>query len=441
MVVEMSDPRVTMHNGRAGKDGAYSSRHDDRNFDLKNAQHIDPARIAGNRYWHCYQHYDPGMTFKQAEIAFYEQNFGFYLDERNRRVTEQRHPERVRTMDEYRTAARTCPEETIYQIGKAGQTVDPDTLWQVVMQQINWERKTYPNVRLLDVALHVDEQGAPHVHARKVWVAHENRFTVKVGQAQALAEMGIKPPDESKPYGRHNNAKMTYTRDCREHLIEVCREHGIEIETQPLEHSKTGLSLEEYKARQEIDRADRARQDAKQAKEQLAAAAAQTAREHDKADRIHEETGRILQQAEERHKELTEHNEKLRQAEERVREAAPTVEKGAFGVLRVKGGNITPEELSYAIGAINAQEGPLEVIADADRQARQIIYDAQEQAREIKSQSVRRQLEEIPARHELDRIRADMPELFDSAGKYRGRKQAPGKGQIQRDNRDDRGRF
>lgn len=37
--------RATIHNGRTGKDGAYNTKHNDRQFDIRNAEHIDPERV------------------------------------------------------------------------------------------------------------------------------------------------------------------------------------------------------------------------------------------------------------------------------------------------------------------------------------------------------------------------------------------------------------
>ena len=33
--------RLTRHNGRSGKNGAYNPKHNDRRFDLENSEHID----------------------------------------------------------------------------------------------------------------------------------------------------------------------------------------------------------------------------------------------------------------------------------------------------------------------------------------------------------------------------------------------------------------
>ena len=62
--------------------------------------------------------------------------------------------------------------------------------------------------------------------------------------------MGVqKPlPDSVESRDRYNNRKMTYTRACREHLQELCREYGLNIETEPKEPSQTGRTLLKLKA-------------------------------------------------------------------------------------------------------------------------------------------------------------------------------------------------
>lgn len=247
--------RTTMHNGRAGKNGAFKASHNDRDFDLEKADHIDQTKTSGNWTWHCYQKQEPGMTFEAAEKLFYERYFGQSLEAKNERYRKNRHAERVQTMDEYRTSRQGCPEETILQIGKMGDTVPAPLLKRIAIEQINWEQKTFPNVRILDAALHVDEEGAPHLHQRKVWVANSKDGKV-VGQEKALKEMGIQRPNMGKKEGRYNNAKMSYTEQCREHFQYLCKKHGLEIEIEPKDASEAGLSLLEYQRQQEQEKLD-----------------------------------------------------------------------------------------------------------------------------------------------------------------------------------------
>ena len=242
--------RVTLHMGKASGGKAYSSRHNDRNFDTTKAAHIDPERTRYNMTWHRYGKVAPQLSFDAVERKFYRDRFGDALKARNSRYKAAGHPERVKTMDEYRRAVRTCPDEVIYQIGKKGETVSPRLLWRIVAMQINWEAKAFPQAYTLSLALHVDEQGAPHIHARRVWVGHDKDGHAEAGMSKALREMGIGRPDPDAPEDRYNNPKQTYTSMLREHFVDLCREHGLEIDVEPQEASRTGLSLLEYQNRQ-----------------------------------------------------------------------------------------------------------------------------------------------------------------------------------------------
>ena len=153
--------RATIHNGRTSHLGAFTPKHNDRNFNIKNAEHIDPERVKNNRYWNWT---GKEISFEDAEIAFYEKHISAHLEAQNARYRAQRHAERAKTMDEYRRSPQTCPEEVILQIGKLGDTIPADMMARIIQEQINWEQKQFPGVKVLNVALHMDEQGAPHIH-------------------------------------------------------------------------------------------------------------------------------------------------------------------------------------------------------------------------------------------------------------------------------------
>lgn len=238
--------RATIHNGRTGKDGAYNTKHNDRQFDISHAEHIDPERIKDNRYWNWTG--NPETTFEAAEAAFYEKHIRRHLDAQNARYRAQRHAERAKTMDEYRKSPQTCPEEVILMIGKAGDTIPADMMARIIQEQINWEQQTFPGVRVLDVALHMDEQGAPHIHERRAWVYTDKDGNFAISQNKALEQMGVELPNPNKPRSRFNNRKMSFSRMCREHLLQICREHGLEIEEIPQEKSRSGRTLEDYQA-------------------------------------------------------------------------------------------------------------------------------------------------------------------------------------------------
>lgn len=238
--------RATIHNGRTSNLGAFTPKHNDRNFNINHAEHINPERVKLNRYWNWTG--NPETTFEAAEIAFYEKHISAHLEAQNARYRTQRHAERVKSMDEYRRSPQTCPEEVILQIGKLGDTIPADMMARIIQEQINWEQQTFPGVRVLDVALHMDEQGAPHIHERRAWVYTDKNGNSAISQNKSLEQMGVELPNPDRPRGRFNNRKQTFSRMCREHLLQICREHGLEIEEIPQEKSKSGRTLEDYQA-------------------------------------------------------------------------------------------------------------------------------------------------------------------------------------------------
>lgn len=70
--------KLTRHNGRSGKNGAYNPRHNDRCFDLKNSEHIDAERTDRNVYWDCYR----GITIQAFRESPEQPDFSFEEVER-----------------------------------------------------------------------------------------------------------------------------------------------------------------------------------------------------------------------------------------------------------------------------------------------------------------------------------------------------------------------
>lgn len=253
----MSKNRTTLHNGRKNRQGqAYRASHNDRKFDLDKAEHIEQERTKENIYWHYLQKENPDMDFSTAEKTFYKNHFEEALSIRNSSYIQHGNKKQVKTLEEY--MQEHCPEETIWMIGNAEDMIPAKILHNVWTEQKTWMEAMFPQVTVLDWALHVDEQGAPHIHERHVFIGHDKRGLEVVGQNKALAEMGISALNPQRPTGRHNNAKMTYTAICRQHFQELCKRHGLDIEVQPRERSEMGLTQAEYKTRQEEKAAARA---------------------------------------------------------------------------------------------------------------------------------------------------------------------------------------
>lgn len=247
--------RVTLHNARFGKDGVFSPRHNDRNFNIENAEHIDQERTSNNRYWNCYNRSD--MTFEEVEREFYEEHFTAHLNAQNQRYMASRHYKRTKTLDEYRTSRQTCPEETILMIGNKNSYVPPKTLWSICEEFKDWEQKTVPGLHVLNMSLH-DDEASVHVHIRQVFLYKDKEGNEAVGQNKALEESGCIPlPYPDRPRSKYNNRKQTYSRMAREEFFNICRRHGLDtlLETQPREKSKSGRDLVEYQAEQAEERA------------------------------------------------------------------------------------------------------------------------------------------------------------------------------------------
>lgn len=295
--------RTTSHSGRFNRQTGevFSANHNDRNFDLDNAEHINADLTQFNKYYTCYPE---DMSFQELEKKYYTENFKEALEAKNERYKASGHAEDVKGIDDLLKSRRTCPEEVIYQVGTQKQTIKPELLDEICRKQLTWEQEQFPNVKILDAALHVDE-ATPHMHVRKVWEAQGKDGKI-VSQSQALEQMGIERPDMSKAKSRYNNAKMTYTRACREHFQQLCKEYDLEIETEPQEASKSGLALKEYQRQQEEKKL-------KEAEKQL--------------ESVNEEIGyqdmyllNVNELAEQREKELEQVKEELNAREQEIRQ-------------------------------------------------------------------------------------------------------------------------
>ena len=76
--------RAGMHKGTAGKKGAYSPKHNDRNF-TSSPDHIDKSLSKNNLYWDYLNGFSHTMTFDEVERHFYESHFQSALDAINSR--------------------------------------------------------------------------------------------------------------------------------------------------------------------------------------------------------------------------------------------------------------------------------------------------------------------------------------------------------------------
>ncbi|MDO4484719.1 MAG: hypothetical protein Q4C54_09930 [Clostridia bacterium] len=238
----MAKVRVTRHNGRAGKHGVYTDKHNDRNFDTTHADHIDGSRSCLNVYWDWENGMRTGersvyeaedgtiLPFCQAEADFYQERYSGYIEGQTERNRKSRHHKRNRTTEDIRHSRKTCPEETVYQFGCNGEGATPEELMAIVMEFQDWFREQYgERVHIIDWAMHLDERTA-HIQERHVFDFINQYGEVEPQQEKALEQLGFQLPNPEQKVGRHNNRKMVFDEVNRAKLIEIAKAHGLDIE-------------------------------------------------------------------------------------------------------------------------------------------------------------------------------------------------------------------
>lgn len=179
--------RTTTRGGRQGK-----PKHNDRTY------LPEDERPRENRYGYVGHSDAPNLTFKEAELRFYEGRYSKGLEARNERYKRQGHKERCKTIEDLYKNDKTCP----------------------------------------------------NVHERAIMDVKDKDGHFIIAQEKALREAGISLPDPSKPEGRYNNQKITFDKMRREMFQEICLKHGLKIEVEPRPQRQKHKSVHEYKREQ-----------------------------------------------------------------------------------------------------------------------------------------------------------------------------------------------
>ncbi len=245
--------RASRHNGRKGKNGVYDVKHNDREFNVEHSEHIDAERAKQNVYWDCYQGYSFGesnrevrRSFTQIESEYYYDRYWEHVQEQNRRNEEARHGERNRSVGDLLKNSKTCPEESLLQLGNIDRSVPASVLAKVVAEFFEeFERRYGSHVHILDWALHLDE-GTPHVHERHVFDAKNRYGELCPQQEKALEELGFELPDPTKKKGKYNNRKMSFDAECRRLFLEIAQRNGVQVECEPIYGGATYLEKQDF---------------------------------------------------------------------------------------------------------------------------------------------------------------------------------------------------
>lgn len=106
--MEKKKVRATRTNGRKDSNGVFKAGHNDRSFNLENAEHVDADRSKWNVYWDYLQGYNLAdengvrperkYLFDEVEYLYYHKQFGDSIDAQNERHEKSRHTERIRNV-------------------------------------------------------------------------------------------------------------------------------------------------------------------------------------------------------------------------------------------------------------------------------------------------------------------------------------------------------
>lgn len=256
----------TRHNGRSGKDGVYNPLHNDRRFDPEHSEHIDNERVRQNIYWDCYQGYttmedrgkENNFSFSQIELAYYSEHYSDYVINQNKRHEKARHPDRCKGVEDILKNKKTCPEESIYQLGTIDEHASVETLVKVFDEfKKEFDERFGSNVHIIDWSLHMDE-ATPHIHERHVFDATNRYGEIEPKQEAALEELGFELPNPEKKRSKTNNRKVVFDSACRTMFLDICKRHGLELDEEPAYGGRQYLEKQDYiRMKQKKEIADR----------------------------------------------------------------------------------------------------------------------------------------------------------------------------------------
>lgn len=257
----MSKMKATIRNGRTNKAGrVFNPNHNTRTETRNLEGHIDHDRTAQNVNFQFFVNGNvekcDSFDAKEFEQSQYEILFSDGQKAKNDRYTKDGHPERCKTVKEVYRHPKTCPMETIFQLGNRETEMSPEARKQIMIASTfelieQLRQKHGENIRFLDLSIHNDESvGSEHAHVRYVLSATDKfGFTVP-NQSQAFKEMGIERPDLTKKEGKYNNPLITFSEMLRNTFYDLCEQKGVTIDREVKNPSQKHRDILEYKCEQ-----------------------------------------------------------------------------------------------------------------------------------------------------------------------------------------------
>lgn len=223
-----------------------SASHNDRQFNLNKAPHIDQRRLNDNHYWNIYE----GMTFADSEKRYYQEHYSEMAEELYKKRADKM------TTQDYLKSTRYCPEELILQIGRQEDNFNDRELFDECFSEYldtltEWNQEHGNHMHILNYAIHADEVNI-HAHIRRVWDYQDEKGITKIGVERALKQAGILPQNPEQEISRYNNPKRTFDTMMYQKWVTICEEHGITVDKTPRKERHKRIDI--YQRDKEIDR-------------------------------------------------------------------------------------------------------------------------------------------------------------------------------------------
>ena len=248
---------LTKHNGRSGQNGVYNPKHNDRSFNISGSEHIDPERMKQNIYWDWIRGYSGwedhnseedvlDLRFENVEKQFYNYRYTDFCEAQHERNRKAGHSKRNRSPDDLRLSKKTCPEESLIQIGSMENHVEPEVLLLIAQEYFSeYEKRFGKHIHILDWGLHCDES-TPHIHERHVFDCENKYGEIAPQQEKTLEALDIPLPYPDQPNSKTNNRKVMFDSICRTMLIDIAKSHGLVMQEEPQYGGRSYLEKQDY---------------------------------------------------------------------------------------------------------------------------------------------------------------------------------------------------
>ena len=198
-----------------------STKHNNREFDLDKAKHINKEKTKDN----IIITYDnqPFETLDSVELKFYNERYGKWLNQKNNNYIKDGHKEKTKTMEEMMTIKNYKVKEMLIQVGDKDDNIGEEKFIQVINDLLETMKNKYPNFQMIDASIHLDET-TPHCHLRGIFDIYNKKYDrYEIFQKRALNEMGFYQPDLTKPETKFNNCKISFDKDLREMIAKIVK--------------------------------------------------------------------------------------------------------------------------------------------------------------------------------------------------------------------------